>query len=56
MNHPAASDGYQSENFKRPKGRGIEPSPAAGGLKLFFIQTVFQYSSDLVDKLELIRF
>ena len=25
--------GYQSENYDRPKGRGIKPSSAAGGLK-----------------------
>ena len=24
--------GYQSENYDRPKGRGIKPSSAAGGL------------------------
>jgi hypothetical protein len=29
---PQATE-YQSENFKRPKGLGIKPSSAAGGLK-----------------------
>jgi hypothetical protein len=44
MNYPAApisgiaaspgqATGYQAENYHRPKGRGIKPSPAAGGLK-----------------------
>ena len=26
--------GYQSENYNRPKGRGIKPSSAVGGLNL----------------------
>jgi hypothetical protein len=29
---PPQATGYQTENFKRPKGRGIKPSSAAGGL------------------------
>jgi hypothetical protein len=33
MNYPAASSGVSSGNFYRPKGRGIEPSSAGGGLK-----------------------
>jgi hypothetical protein len=43
MNNPAApssgisaslrqATGYQTENFKRPKGRGINTLSAAGGL------------------------
>ena len=32
MNYPAASSGVSSGNFYRPKGRGIEPSSAGGGL------------------------
>ena len=33
MNYPAASSGVSSGNFYRPKGWGIEPSSAGGGLK-----------------------
>jgi len=33
MNYPAAGNGYQSEYFYRPKGRGIKPL-SAGGLKI----------------------
>jgi hypothetical protein len=32
MNYPAASNGVSSGKFNRPKGRGIKPSSAAGGL------------------------
>jgi hypothetical protein len=46
MNHPAApssgiaaslrqATGYQPEYFYRPKGRGIHPSSASGGLNLY---------------------
>ena len=46
MNNPAApssgicaslrqTTGYQTENFKRPNGRGIKPSSAVGGLNLY---------------------
>jgi CubicO group peptidase (beta-lactamase class C family) len=33
MNFPAASDGLSIGSFYRPKGRGIKPSSAVGGLK-----------------------
>jgi FKBP-type peptidyl-prolyl cis-trans isomerase 2 len=33
MNHPAASNGVSIGIFNRPKGRGIKPSSASGGLK-----------------------
>jgi len=36
MNHPVSMTGYQSKNFNLPKGRGIKPSSAAGGLKHFW--------------------
>ena len=45
MSYPAApisgiaaslgqATGYPAENYNRPKGRGIKPSSAAGGLKM----------------------
>ena len=33
MNNPAASDGVSNGKFYTPKGRGIKPSSASGGLK-----------------------
>jgi len=33
MNYPAASNGVSSGNYYRPKGRGIKPLSAEGGLK-----------------------
>jgi hypothetical protein len=33
MNHPAAGNGVSSGNYDRPKGRGIKPLSAEGGLK-----------------------
>ena len=63
MNYPAApssgisaslrqATGYQPEYFYRPKGRGIHPSSASGGLKLkngrhrifvFLLQTLTRF-------------
>jgi len=34
MNYPAASNGVSSGNYYRPKGRGIKPLSAEGGLKI----------------------
>jgi len=33
MNDPAASNGVSIGNYYRPKGRGIKPLSAEGGLK-----------------------
>ena len=34
MNYPAASNGVSSGNYYRPKGRGIKPLSAEGGLNV----------------------
>jgi len=34
MNYPAASNGVSIGNYYRPKGRGIKPLSAEGGLNI----------------------
>jgi len=65
MNNPLQATRYQAENYNRPKGPGIKPLSASGGLvrlcglNKFFIHTqrsayLTRYDS-LLSKIEMVK-